>query len=786
MLETQSASTPNENLKKLVTLYSNGQFKEATTYGIDLSNRFPTDPIPQTIIGSIYNKLGDFELAIKYHNQAILLKSNFSEAYYNRANALVGLRKLSEAAINYKIALKYKPTDYNNHYNLANTLNQLRKSDEAIKHYKKAIEVTSDGSSAYNAIGLILIKSPESSDAIKYFKKAIKANSDYTAAYFNLAEELNKLDQPKKAIKKHQKAIKILLKKFLKISPNSTTYQPLEQEIEQNYLKLSDLFFKKNNIAKAIQYCVEVLKFNTASVNARRNLGAMLISVFDYQGAIKHLEKVYQMKPNDINNLNSLANAHYFIQQPHRALKYLKLAIKLKPDDIQSTNNLGRLLIISNQAEKGIRVLQKSKELWNSDKFMSFNDNLLFALNYSPDLTAEEIYKSYEEYDERFGKPLKSEWKPFTVSVNPNRRLRIGYVSPDFRRHSTQKFLEPLLKNHDKDNFELFAFAEIKKEDEVTQTYKKSVDHWIQTNGLSDKELAEKIRELKIDVLVDVAGHTEGNRLGAFMYKPAPVSISWLGFGYTTGLSAIDYFLTDDVMAPPGSEHLFSEKLWRLKDRCFTSYTPTLGMGEVGPLPALKRGYITFGTLSRSIRINDREIDAWSEILEQVKNSKLIINSSDFIYKKSIANLKRKFKKRGITEDRLDIGFISPPWDIMRQIDIALDCFPHNSGTTLFEHLYMGHPFISLASRPSVGRIGSSILSAISGSEWIASSEDEYVQKAVTLASDIHSLSDVRAKLRTKMGDSSLMDGRGFILELEKSFRTMWEESFGIKSDMKR
>ena len=185
--------------------------------------------------------------------------------------------------------------------------------------------------------------------------------------------------------------------------------------------------------------------------------------------------------------------------------------------------------------------------------------------------------------------------------------------------------------------------------------------------------MAQKIRELEIDVLVDVAGHTKGNRLGVFAYKPAPISLSWLGFGYTTGLSAIDYFLTDNVVVPQGSEHLFSEKIWRINDYCYCCYEEKAKMGKVGPLPALEKGYITFGTLTRAIRINDRVIKVWAEILKRVKNSKLVINSK--VYGNILASklLIKKFQLENISSNRLEIGYQSPPWNLMRQIDIALD-----------------------------------------------------------------------------------------------------------------
>ena len=191
-------------------------------------------------------------------------------------------------------------------------------------------------------------------------------------------------------------------------------------------------------------------------------------------------------------------------------------------------------------------------------------------------------------------------------------------------------FLKPVLANHNHEHFEIYAFAELSKEDHVTKEYQSYVDHWIPTQNLTDQQMAQKIRDMEIDILVDLAGHTENNRLLVFARKPAPVSVTWLGYGYTTGLAAIDYFLTDKVMVPSGSEYLFSEQPWRLNNYCHRCYQAKTDMGDVGPLPALKNGHITFGTLTRAIRINDRVIKVWADILKRVENSKLIINSEDF------------------------------------------------------------------------------------------------------------------------------------------------------------
>jgi predicted O-linked N-acetylglucosamine transferase (SPINDLY family) len=299
---------------------------------------------------------------------------------------------------------------------------------------------------------------------------------------------------------------------------------------------------------------------------------------------------------------------------------------------------------------------------------------------------------------------------------------------------------------------------------------------------MSDDALAERIREDGIDVLVDLAGQTKGNRLLVFARKPAPVSVSWLGYGYTTGVSAIDYLLTDEASAPPGSEHLFAEAPWRLATPGY-AYRPAEGMGEVNGLPALERGHVTFGTLTRSVRINHRVVRVWAEILKRLPDARLVIDSVHYHDELQRQAMVKRFSEEGVAASRLDIGFHTPPWDVLRGMDIGLDCFPHNSGTTLFESLYLGVPFVTLAGRPSVGRLGSSILEGVGHPEWITHSEEEYIEKAVALASDLPALAAIRAGLRGQMQASALMDEAGFARKVEAAYRAMFEQWAGEVGD---
>jgi len=502
------------------------------------------------------------------------------------------------------------------------------------------------------------------------------------------------------------------------------------------------------------------------------NLGITLKSLGQLEAAAESYRAALKLKPDFAGAYNNLAFVLQEMGQFEEAILACRRALELKPDYPGAYFNLGNAQRDLGRIDDAVASYRRALEI--QPDFSRAHGGVLFALNYHPDMSAEDIFRAYREFDTLYCLPLRKTWREHENDKDPNRRLRIGYVSPDFKHHSCRSFIEPLLAHHDKTQVEVFAYADLSKEDYMTARYKNYVDHWIPTKGMSDEALAERIRADRIDVLADLAGHTADNRLLTFARKPAPVSFSWMGYGYTTGLSAIDYYLTDEISAPQGSEGLFAEQPWRISNPAY-AYRPNSDMGEVGGLPALQSGHITFGTLTRSVRINYRTIRAWAEILKQVKDSRLVIDSSNFRNPPMQELIIAKFAEHGINRERLEIGYHSPPWDVMRGIDIGLDCFPHNSGTTLFEALYMGIPFVTLADRPSVGRLGSCILHGVGHPEWIAGSEQEYMARALELSGNMERLAALRMSLREEMRNSPLMDETGFARKVEEAYRNMWQ-----------
>lgn len=714
------------------------------------------------------------------------LRPDATEARDSLLNILMVLQRFPEAEILCRYSLELAPDNVITLYNLSVTLREQTKLIEAETGFRKVVELKPDFTEAHFNLGSILHQQGKLADAESSYRNALAIQA-YTPALTHLADVIQAQGRMTEA--------EIILQQVLTDQPDDAA----------SHFKLALLHIEQGKLPEAENGLKNTLLIQKDFADAHGAMALLLMNQGRYPAAEASLQRVLQIRPGDAvahDNLglisyqqgkfsesissfksaialdSTLLNAHNNLASAYKRLGRLQDAeasyqtvLQMDADSPMAHNNLALVYVDQGRIDEAVILYRKALDI-NPD-FAESHTNLLFALNYHPDLSSAEIYAAYQEYDVRFANIYEKDWLAFAARREPGRRLKIGYVSPDLYNHSVKYFLEPLLAHHDKSKVEVYAYAQLNWEDEATARYKTYADHWIPTMLMSDEALAARIRADGIDILVDLAGHTGQNRLLVFARKPAPVSVSWLGFGYTTGIKAIDYMLMDDTSMPAGSEQIFAEQPWRL-DTPGYAYRPGEGMGAVNSLPALQRNYITFGTLSRAIRINDKLIAVWSAILKKVPGSRLIIDSSNFRENFMQEAFIEKFAAHGIAPSRLDVGCHSPPWDTMRKIDIGLDCFPHNSGTTLFETLYMGVPYVTLAGRPSMGLLGSSILKGAGHPEWIANTEQEYIDKAVALASNLPALASLRDGLREKMKASALMDETGFASKVETAYRGMW------------
>ena len=513
------------------------------------------------------------------------------------------------------------------------------------------------------------------------------------------------------------------------------------------------------------------------SAQAHSDYGTMLFGFNRNQEAYEELRSALTLDPSNAPAHGNLAALLLRTGYPIAAEAECRMAIAQSPTEYRWLTNLGVSLLMQCRFIEAAECAQKA--LAQKPDYAIAHGNLLFDLTYQSDLPPETIFAEFQNWDRRHARPLAPAKPSFAQDPNPCHKLRVGYVSADFRQHAVALFAEPLLRAHDRVSFELYLYSGVAAEDDTTRRFRGVADEWRNTVTLSDAELAEMIRNDRIDVLVDLSGHSACNRLLTFARRPAPVQVSYLlGHGYTTGLSEMDAFLADDALAPPGAEALFSERIIRLP-RIPLVYAPPADMPSVEPLPSLTRDHVTFGYFGRTERLNDNVIIAWVRILAAVPYARLVLNNLPFHEPAFRALFLARFAKLGIPSERLDLVYTEPQprtWAAYGDIDIALDPFPHNAGTTTIEALWQGVPVVSLAGQPSFGRFGASILHAVGLDDWVTSSPEQYVARAVAAASDLTALARLREELRPRMERSPLRDAAGLAQCIEQAYRTLWDE----------
>ncbi len=406
------------------------------------------------------------------------------------------------------------------------------------------------------------------------------------------------------------------------------------------------------------------------------------------------------------------------------------------------------------------------------------HSGLLLSMHYLPGFSPEEIFQAHRLFAERYEAPLVNDWRGHSNSRDPERRLRVGYVSNDCKGHTTAKFLRPVLENIDRQQFDLFLYSATRTADDVTREFQRiAAEGWRNIAGISDEEVANRIREDSIDILVDITGHNADNTMGAFARKPAPVQVGWLGYADTTGLRAMDYRITDALADPPGTtEQLHSEKLLRLP--CFLCYALPDGLPEVSPLPFDRNGRVTFGSFNNFMKMSPETIECWARILKGVEGSRLMLKHLQSVDAGSREGLRRVFKRHGVDGERIEILPWAPSHALhmgaYRNVDVALDPFPYHGTTTTCDALAMGVPVVSRAGKTHVSRVGITLLSQVGLSDWVASSPDEYVERAIEYARQPDLLRDVRASLRARLAASDLGRPAGFARSMEDAWRRIW------------
>lgn len=571
--------------------------------------------------------------------------------------------------------------------------------------------------------------------------------------------------------------------------------------------QLALIHHQAGRIAEAEPIYRHILKLQPAHSDAMHLLGLIALNAGQPTVALGLIQQAIGLQPNIAIYHNSLGQVLEQLGQTEAADTACRTALELNPDYVEAHNNLGNILGKQEQYSRAILSYQTAlrlnpnyasahsnlgnayKEEGELDQALAsyrralalqpeaafIHSNLLLAMHYHPGLKPAEIDAEHGRWAERHARPLRASLRPHQNDRQPDRRLRIGYVSPDFRDHAVARFLQPLLQHHQGDTHEIYAYAAAARPDAVTERIMKLVDVWRDIRPLTDAQAAEQIREDQIDILVDLAGHTGNNRLVILAYKPAPIQVSWLGYPNTTGLDTIDYRLTDKYADPRrGSDQPFHEQLFRLPvcAWCFRSEVATAIVPDAPDRP------LTFGSFNTFAKISSAMLRTWARILAATPGSRLLIKTPLRLSDEIQDRVRRIFKKSGVESNRILFRGREKAHgahlNLFNEVDIVLDTFPYHGTTTTCEALWMGRPVVCLVGPAHVSRVGLSLVTNAGFPEWAATTEEEYVRTAVILARDRKSLAHLHTTMRAQVEASPLMDAPRFARDVEAAFRTLW------------
>ncbi len=502
-------------------------------------------------------------------------------------------------------------------------------------------------------------------------------------------------------------------------------------------------------------------------------LAALFAKTGDIQKAEQYYREILAHRPHPLV-LFELANICRDTGRLSEAVRFQQQAVELSPNSPELWTTLAEYLIRIGRTQEGIDLLRKAVEA-KADKVN--HSKYLWHLHQAPLLTRLELFEEHKRWA-RVHAPMSFAKTSHNNSRDPDRRLNVGYVSPDFCGHSVSYFFEALLDTHNRQQVQVYGYGNIPRPDQVTEHLKGEFDHYRNVCGLKNDKVAHMIEQDSIDILVDLAGHTSGNSLGVFARKPAPIQVTYLGFPDTTGMEQIDYRLTDELADLPEAQQFHTEKLIFLPSG-FLCYKPPGFAPAVAPLPAIEKGCFTFGSFNNNCKIQPDMIRLWAQILRSKENSQLLLKFGGGDDEAVRSHYLEQFRDFGITPDRIRICGRKATVEHLRMynhVDIALDTYPYNGTTTTCEAMWMGVPTLSLVGDRHSSRVGLSILTRVGLQDFAATAPEEYVGKALAFSGELESLAKIRKSLRTMMFNSPLCDKKSFTRSLEDAYRKMWHK----------
>lgn len=715
----------------------------------------PGVPEYHSNLGNILWQKGQYDKAIASCRKALELRPGFAEASNNLANVLREVGRLDEALAAYRRAIQFKPRYAEAYRNFGNLLRDMgAPAEEVIDALQQSARLNPNLAEIHDNLGSMLKDNNRLDEAIAVFRDGVRHKPNRAETWNNLGDALNKKEAFDEAVAACKEALR------------------LRPDYHGAWNNLGNALRGRRQFEGAVGAYRRAIGLKPEYPEAYINLGIAQHGLGRFSEGAESIRQAIRMEPECPEAHYNLGNVLHQDGRDFEAIAAWREAIRLRPGYGIAYGNMAAALMDLGDVDGAIEASETSVRL-RPDLAYLFSNIVYFGLMH-PDSDAARNLKTAMRWAEAFERPLAAEIRPHLNDRSVNRRLRVGYVSPDFRLQSVGRFLTQLIPNHDSEKVELFCYSDVPFGDDLTARFKKWSHHWCESVDLSDSELAERIRRDAIDVLIDLSLHTRGNRLCVFARKPAPVQATWLGYPGTTGLSNMDYRLTDRFLDPPGEgDEFYTEKSIRLP-HCFWCFGSVGLASSVRPPPALSGGHVTFGCMNNFTKVNGPVLDLWATLLREVPDSRLRLHMTP----DRQASILERFAKSNVNADRIEfVGKQSfeKYFEEYHRIDIALDPFPYAGGTTTCDALWMGVPTVTLRGKTTVGRGGVSILSNVGLTDWIAQDSKQYVSIAREMAGDLPRLAELRNGLRARMERSPLMDARQFTADMESAYRQMWQ-----------
>lgn len=778
-------------LQAAVKIHQQGRFEDAAAAYRKYLEHHPSDISALTNLGQALRRLGQEDEALACYLKATALPAAGYEVWYNLGNLQLGRqdyraaersylralkmapdfaagrfqlgcvfrdqRKFAPACEQFQLAAKADPALAKAHMNAGNALRAMGRLDEAIQAHKRALALAPDSWEAHYNYARVLGEAEDTAGFEDHLQQALALAPDAWDVHYQLAQALSARREFTRAEDHYRKA--------LKISPDRL----------QSHIGLAQIFLRLGRRDQAVAAFDIVAKGAGDDALLLADLATMQWRYKFRHEAVAILRRIADLRPGFADSHTNLARALGKIWELEVALRACDRALAIEPDNTEALQLRGVNLVKQGRVDEGLEVYRRARDLdpEGEDSFAS----ALFSSLYSDRLTPQEIADLHTSNMSVWNDGKKPVITSYANIPDPDRPLRIGYLSPDFKaQHPVAIFIEPVLRHQDNNQIESFCYSSVDAIDATTAKFERLSQHWREVYGWHDSRLVNQIRQDRIDILIDLAGHTAGSRLRALCDRPAPVQACFIGYPHSTGLAAIDYLIADPVVCPPGNDHLCSESVARL-DGCVFCFSPDQESPPVDMAGARGRTNVTFGSFNNVPKLTPTTISLWAQILSRLPDARLKLKAAPFTDRATRERYWKLFEDRGIERNRVDIVGPTPLFEMMVEygdIDIALDPVPYNGGTTTFQALWMGVPVVTLAGGNFCSRMSASILSGIGLTELVAGTPEDYVDIAVGLAINRDRALGLREAMRDRLLESHLCDAPAYTRNIETLYRDMW------------